>query len=122
MAKSGIVVGWGMEHKDKDDRLISRAVMVKAPEVPQCGTFRCLAKYLKDSLLFALVVTYHRRRITYAEANRNKDILERYRTGEPTPTTLWGAIHANIKLTCPVCRKYNIDPLLGSQELKHGTK
>jgi len=121
MAKSGMIVSWGMEHKDKNDRLISRAVMIQAPEVPQCGTVKCLLKYLRASLLYALVVTYHRRRITYAEMNRNKVILERYRTGDPSPKTIWQAIHANIKLTCPVCRKFNVDPLLGSRELSNGT-
>jgi hypothetical protein len=39
-------------------------------------------------------------------------VLERYRTGQPSPKNIWQAIHANIKLRCPVCRKYNVDPLL----------
>ena len=39
-------------------------------------------------------------------------VLERYRTGEPSPKNLWQAFHANLKIACPVCRKYNVDPLL----------
>jgi hypothetical protein len=65
-----------------------------------------------DSLFCALLSSYHRRRVYYAEKNRHKKILERYRTGEPSPKNLWQAIHANIKLKCPICRKYNVDPLL----------
>lgn len=39
-------------------------------------------------------------------------VLERYRTGKPAPKNIWQAIHANVKLKCPVCRKYNVDPFL----------
>jgi len=39
-------------------------------------------------------------------------VLERYRTGKPSPKNIWQTVHANLKLRCPVCRKYNIDPLL----------
>jgi len=39
-------------------------------------------------------------------------VLERYRTGEPSPQTIWQAIHAIIKIKCPVCRRYNRDPFL----------
>ena len=48
-------------------------------------------------------------------------VLERYRTGEPNPKNLWQAIHANLKLKCPVCRKYNVDPLLFGGK-RDGTK
>ncbi len=92
--------------------LISRQVSMTPVEAPKCLRFSCLIKYLGDALLYALVANYHVRRITYAEINRNKKILERYRTGEPSPQTIWQAIHANIKLSCPICRKYNVDPLL----------
>jgi hypothetical protein len=50
--------------------------------------------------------------VTYAEKNKHKKILDRYRTGEPSPTTIWQAIHANTKLRCPVCRRYDVDPFL----------
>ncbi len=107
-----IDIKWGAEHK-AGDRLISRQVSIEAPEPPRCINLSCLLKYLRAALLFALVAVYHQRRVGYAESNREKEILERYRTGEPSPRTIWQAVHANIKLTCPICRKYNVDPLLG---------
>lgn len=93
-------------------RLISRNLSVKPPDPPQCASPKCLLTFILDCLFAALVSNYHRRRVAYAEANRNKVILDRYRTGEPAPKTIWQAIHANIKLACPVCRKYDVDPLL----------
>jgi len=94
-------------------RLIAKTFSVQPPSPPQCLSVRCLYKFFLDTLFCALLSTYHSRRVAYAEMNRHKQILERYRTGQPSPETIWQAIHANIKLTCPVCRKYNIDPLLG---------
>lgn len=104
-ASGGIRISWGAEHRDKQGKLISRQLSIAPPLTPTCLTPRCLWRYLIDCLTYALIASYHRRRVAYAEANRNKKILERYRTGEPSPKTLWWAIHANIKLTCPVCRK-----------------
>jgi len=97
--------------------LIVRPFSIQAPEPPQCIKFRCLWKFVMDSLFVAYLSSYHARRVAYAGANRpeNKTILERYRTGEPSPQNLWEAIHACIKLRCPVCRKYNVDPLLFSK-------
>ena len=92
--------------------LISRHVSMYPAKYPKCIRFSCLIQYLKTALLYALVAYYHGRRVTYAERNRSKKILERYRTGEPSPQTLWQAIHANIKLTCPLCNRYDVDPLL----------
>jgi len=93
-------------------KLISRVVSVAPPAPPTCLSFGCLGKYIRDSLFCALLASYHSRRVTYAEKNKHKKILDRYRTGEPSPTTIWQAIHANIKLKCPVCRRYNVDPFL----------
>lgn len=96
-------------------QLIARPTSIQAPDPPSCISFKCLLKFVLDSLFIAYLSSYHRRRVAYAEANRpekGKKILERYRTGEPSPQNLWQAIHANIKLTCPICRKYNSDPLL----------
>ena len=93
-------------------RLIVRVVDVQAATPPACLSLRCILRYMRDSLFFALLVSYHHRRIAYATKNRNKTILDRYRTGEPSPKTVWAGIHANIKLRCPICRKYNVDPLL----------
>jgi hypothetical protein len=114
--KSGEAVEWSTLHKDKNGRIISRQFSLNHPTVPTCLRLSCLIRYLKEALLYALVATYHNRRVQYAENNKNKEILERYRTGEPSPKTIWQAIHANIKLTCPICRKYNVDPLLGGKQ------
>ena len=92
--------------------LISRQTSIEPPRAPSCLTPGCLLAYIKRAMFYALLANYHARRVTYAEANRHKVILERYRTGEPSPKTMWQAIHANIKLACPMCRKYNVDPLL----------
>lgn len=100
-------------------QLIVRPTTIQAPDPPQCISLKCLWKFIMDSLFVAYLSSYHRRRVAYAVANRpekGKKILERYRTGEPSPKTLWQAIHANLKLTCPVCRKYNVDPLLFRRE------
>jgi len=102
----GIQVSWGATHRDKDGNLISRQVSIEPPSVPTCLTPSCLWRYLKDAWLYALVCNYHARRTAYAEASRHREILERYRTGEPSPETLWQAIHANLKLSCPICRRY----------------
>ncbi len=109
----GIRVEWTAEHRGKDGELISRQVSIHPPRGSTCRTLACLWRYLKDAMLYTLVSNYHARRVAFAEANRHEVILERYRTGEPSPNTLWAAFHANIKLTCPVCRKSDSDPFLG---------
>jgi len=89
-------------------QLIARPASIQPPDPPQCISVKCLLKFVLDSLFVAYLSSYHRRRVAYAEANRpekGKKILERYRTGEHAPTTLWGAVIANIKLTCPICRR-----------------
>jgi NAD-dependent SIR2 family protein deacetylase len=93
-------------------RLIVKSVAIQPPPPPTCISLSCLFKFIKDSLFIALVSSYHTRRVEYAQENRNKKILDRYRTGDIAPENLWQAIHANIKLRCPICRKYNADPLL----------
>lgn len=96
-------------------RLIAKTFSVQPPTPPQCGSPKCLFKFMKDTLFCALLSNYHRRRVAYAEANRDKKILERYRTGEPSPKNIWQAFHAMTKLKCPICRKYNVDPFLGAK-------
>ena len=88
-------------------QLIARPASIQAPTPPQCISPRCLFKFVKDSLFVAFISSYHRRRVAYAEANRpeRRTILNRYRTGEHAPTSLMGAIVANMKLTCPFCRR-----------------
>ena len=93
-------------------RLIAKTYSIQPPDPPQCLSIKCLYRFFLDTLFCALLSNYHRRRVAYAEKNRHKEILERYRTGEPSPQNIWQAIHANTKLKCPVCRKYNVDPLL----------
>jgi hypothetical protein len=93
-------------------KLIARVYSITAPPPPKCLSVRCLAKFIYDCLYSAFLASYHRRRVYFAESHRHDTILERYRTGSPSPANLWQSIHANIKLTCPICRKYNVDPLL----------
>ena len=113
---SGIAISAGATHRDKDGNLISRHVFTEPPTPPTCVKPSCLWRYFSQFLTYSVIILYHSRRMTYAEANRRKTILERYRTGEPSPKTLWQAIHANIKLACPICRKYNVDPFLFKKE------
>lgn len=108
----GTHITWGAEHRDGKGNLISRQISIDPPAPLTCPKIRCLIKFFMDNIRYGLILGYHERRITYAEANRNKKILDRYRTGEPGPRTIWQAIHAHIKLTCPVCRRYNVDPLI----------
>ena len=88
-------------------KLIAKTYSVQPPTPPQCLRIGCLWGFFKDTLFCTLLSNYHARRVAYAEANRNKMILERYRTGEPSPKNIWQCIHANVKLACPICRKYN---------------
>ena len=108
----GLGMTWHAVHRTGDGRLIDDQVKIPVPQEPNCIKPSCLWKYVIDSIRYALIVNYHMKRSAYAQANPHKEILERYRTGEPSPQTIWQAIHANIKLKCPVCRKYNVDPLL----------
>lgn len=108
----GMGVSWGTEHRDGKGNLVLRQVSITVPKPPTCIRPACLWKYVLESITYALICSYHARRTAYAEANRHKNILERYRTGEPSPQNMWQAIHASIKLSCPVCRKFNKDPLL----------
>lgn len=103
---------WGADWRDKEGNLIVRQGDIPPPVIPTCIKLSCVWKYFIESLTYAAIGLYETRRVEYATRNRGKKILERYRTGEPRPKTLWEAIHANIKLTCPLCRKYNVDPFL----------
>ena len=109
---AGLGITWGAEHKDGAGNLISRQASIEPPSPPTCIRPSCLFRYVFDTIVYALIGSYHVRRVAYAEANRNKEILERYRTGYPSPITFWQAVHANLKLSCPICRRYNVDPLL----------
>ena len=88
------------EHRNGKGQLIARPTSIQAPAPPQDISFKCLWKFILDSLFDKYISSYHRRRVAYAEANRpeKKVIPERYRTGEPSPTSIIGAIIENIKL------------------------
>ena len=101
----GLKISWGAEHRDGDGNLISRQTMIEPPTPPTCLRPDCLLRYLKSAVFYALVANYHAKRVAYAEANRHKKILERYRTGEPSPKTIIHAVVANLKLKCPICRR-----------------
>jgi len=79
-------------------RLIVKTFSVQPPKPLQCLAFRCLYRFFVDTLFCALLSSYHRRRVTYAGKNRKGKILERYRTGQPSPKTIWQAIYAITKL------------------------
>jgi len=101
----GIAVSWGAEHRDGQGNLIVRMCSLEEPEPLKCIRFSCIIKYMRDMLRYSLISLYHEHRQEYAEENRRKVILERYRTGEPSPKTIWEALYALTKITCPLCRK-----------------
>lgn len=94
---SGLVVTWFNEHCDARGELISRQVSI-SPPILTCLELGCLWRYIKRSLLCALLMSYHTRRVKYAESHRRKKIPTRYRTGEPQPKSIGGGIAAIIKL------------------------
>ena len=112
MTTGGVLVGWASEHRDKEGNLIVRQTSIEPPPAPTCFMPGCMARYLKAALFYALLAMYEERRTAYAEAKRHEVILERYRTGQPMPKNIWQAVHALLKIKCPVCRKFNVDPLL----------
>ena len=82
-------------------QLIAKPTSIQGPAAPQCVRFKCLWKFAMDSLFIGFLSSYHGRRLAYAEMNRpekGKKILEKYRTGEPAPKTIWQAIYAIIEL------------------------
>lgn len=92
---SGVKTSWGATHRDKGGKLISRQTSIEAPEI-KC--MKCVGKYLKDSIYYALLMKYHARRVLYAEAHRNEEIEEKYRTGNPAPENIRQTIVELIKL------------------------
>jgi hypothetical protein len=110
--RAGFQGSFEVDHRDGAGNLIARDFTINLPPLPDCLKFSCVVKFAWACLTVAFIQAYHAKRVTYAEKNRRKKILDRYRTGEPSPSNLWQAIHANIKLRCPICRKYNVDPLL----------
>jgi len=104
---SGMGVTFKAAHRDGQGNLIVAFASIPEPAPLKCIKFRCIIKFTRDMLRYALISLYHERRQEYAETNRRKHILERYRTGQPSPTNIWQALYALTKLTCPLCRKVN---------------
>jgi hypothetical protein len=94
-SNSGICVTWGMEHRTLEGRLISRTASVSPPAWPGCN---CLGKYLFWVFKHWLLIYYHSMRVSYAEKKRNDTIPMRYRTGYPSPSTVWKTISGLIAL------------------------
>jgi hypothetical protein len=105
---SGLAITWGAEHRDGQGNLICRMASIPEPAPLRCIRFGCILGYLHDMLRYSIISLYHQRRQEYAEANRRKRILERYRTGDPSPRTIWQALYALAKLGCPLCRRVDI--------------
>ena len=114
----GITANFESEVHDANGNLVVRNVSLESPNLT-CVKLSCLWAYFKATLTYMVIAMYDRGRVYYAtHGGRHKQILERYRTGYPMPQNLWQAIHANIKVRCFVCRKYNVDPLLFSNLYK----
>jgi len=79
-------------------KLVVRLGAVEPPGGIDCVRFSCLWKYLLKSLRYVLVSLYHKHRIAYAMSHRDKDIPIRYRTGEPSPDSIWEAVKAILRL------------------------
>ena len=78
--------------------LVSRSISLQPPNPPRCIKPGCLWEYVKSVYLYTLVLSYHNKRVNYAERNRHKVIPEKYKTGDNAPITIKGAVLANIKL------------------------
>jgi hypothetical protein len=103
--RSGIFISWGAEHRAGNGELISRQASIDPPESLNCIRLSCIWKFVWDMVTYSLILLYHEKRVKYAEANRGKKILERYRTGEPSPKSVWQAFIALTKLGCPICKR-----------------
>ena len=81
-------------------RLIVKTYSVQPPPAPKCVGPKCLWQFVKDVEFCDALATYHNKRVEYATRNRHKAMPEKYRTGEPSPTTikecLWWTIKLNL--------------------------
>ena len=97
--KQGAISAIGADLRKADGQLIVRSVPIQAPDAPKCVRFKCLWKFVKDVWFCAVLSKYHTERTEYAQhGNRDKDIKEKYRTGEPSPKNTKQAIIAIIGL------------------------
>lgn len=91
LSSSGVKIKWGASHKDGNGKLIVRQVSIEPPKIT-CLKVSCLWKYAFKSFTYTLVLLYHQNRTAYAEKHRHNTISDKYRTGEPSPETIWQAI------------------------------
>ena len=80
------------EHRDGTGKLIAKTYSVQPPPPLKGLGAKSLLNYYRGVIFCELLTSYHRRRVAYAEKNRRKEILEKYRTGEPSPDTIMQAI------------------------------
>lgn len=95
-SKSGLGLSTESEHRS-NGRLIARIVTAPAPQIT-CLRLSCILSYLFRTLRHVVLMEYHAKRVRYAEKNRDRDIPERYRTGEPAPQTIRQALIELIKI------------------------
>ena len=86
------------EHRDGAGNLIARSVSIQAPSPPQCVKPKCIWRFFLDTVFCMLLSNYHYKRVKYAENNRHKKILEKYRTGEDSPENIRQAMLTIVKL------------------------
>lgn len=79
-------------------RLIVKTYSIQAPRPPQCTRPKCLWKFIKEVWFCSVLSEYHNLRVDYATHNRHKNIKDKYRTGEPSPKTIFQAEKAILKL------------------------
>jgi len=88
-------------------QLIVRTTPIPAPEAPKCIKPKCIMEFFKSSVFLAYLSEYHSRRVAYAQSHRPEKghkILDRYRTGEPSPKNTFQCILAIQKLKNPLLR------------------
>jgi hypothetical protein len=89
MSRGGMGITWGAEHHSQG-RLIVRMASIDPPEPPTC--IKCFGKFFKESIRYTLLGSYHHHRVVYCELRQDKEIPERYRTGEPYPKSFIGLL------------------------------
>ena len=97
--RQGTISALGADLRKADGQLIVRSVPILAPDPPKCIKFKCLLKFVKDVWFCALLSKYHHERAEFAQhGNKDKDIKEKYRSGNPSPKNIKQAIIAIIGL------------------------
>lgn len=81
-------------------QLVVKTYSVQPPPAPKCTSGRCLRQFVRDVKFCDALARYHNKRVEYATRNRDRIIAEKYRTGEPSPTTikqcLWWIMKLNL--------------------------